>query len=160
MPCDEIEELRKDFEHLAADRDNMGDEQDGYLNMCKIFNGEKELKELLEAFQKSKKKNSFNKVVYVFMKALKLYASDIYKGHGVHKLTAMQGMRALEHRQKIYDIVVNACNNDGKVIDMMDWWLDCAGLLYSISLIMKSQEKLSDEKLNKSKDLLADYVSK
>ena len=42
----------------------------------------------------------------------------------------------------------------------MNWWLDYAGLLYSIALIMKSQEKLSDEKLNEFKDLLADYVNK
>ena len=107
--------------------------------MCKILNGGKELKELLEAFQKSKKKNSFNKVVFVFMKALKLYAGDIYKGHGVHELTAMQGMRALEHQKKIYDIVVDTCNNDKEVVDIMKWWLECAGLLYLITLIMKFQ---------------------
>ena len=100
MPRDEIDKLCKDFKDLATDRDDMGDDQDGYLNMCKVVNGGKELKELLEAFQKSKKKNSFNKVVFVFMKALKLYAGDIYKGHSVHELTAMQGMRALEHRKK------------------------------------------------------------
>ena len=75
----------------------MGDESDGYMNMCKIINSGKKLKELLKAFQKSRKKNSFNKVVFVFMKALKLYKGDIYKGHGVHELTAMQGMRALDH---------------------------------------------------------------
>ena len=157
LPPDEIDRLCADFEDLATDRDDIGDQPKGYMNMCKIVNGGKEL---LEALQKSKKRNSFNKVVFVFMKALKLYAGDIYRGHDVHKLTAMQGMRALEHRQKIYDIVVDSCNNDEEVVNIMKWWLEYAGLLYLISLIMKSQEKLSDEKLNKFKDLLADYVNK
>ena len=94
------------------------------------------------------------------MKALKLYTSDIYKGHGVHKLTAIQGMRVLKHQKEIFDIVVDAYNNDKEVVDIMFWWLDCADLLYSISLIIKSQEKLSDENLNKFKDLLANYVNK
>ena len=130
------------------------------MNMCKIINARKELKELLEAFQKSNKKNLFNKVVFVFMKAPKLYTGDIYKGHGVQKLTAMQDIRALEHSQKIYDIVVGSCNNDDEVVDIMKCWFECAGLYYSISLIMKSQEKLSDEKLNEFKDLLTVSVNK
>ena len=97
--CDEIDQLRVYFKDLATNRDDMGDQSDGYMNMCKIVNGGKELKVLIEAFQKSKGKNVFNKVVFIFMKALKLYADDIYKGHGVHKLTAIQDMRALEHQQ-------------------------------------------------------------
>ena len=157
---DEIEQLRTDFEDLAADRGSMNNEPGSFIQMNKIVNGAEELADLLKGFKKSKKKNSFNKVVFIFIKSLKMFAGDIYKGHGVSELTGMQGMRALKHRQEIYELVVSSSNNDEQVVAIMQWWLECADLLYPLSCIMKSQEKLSDEKLKQFKDLLADYVKK
>ena len=157
-PRDEIEQLRTDFEDLAAEREDMDDEPKSFNEMSKKINGGEELADLLKDFKKSKKKNSFNKAVFIFIKSLKLFAGDIYKGHGVSELSGMQGMRALEHRQEVYELVVRACENDEQVVAIMQWWLECADLLYPLSCIMKSQEKLSDEKLKEFKDLLADYV--
>ena len=92
------------------------------------------------------------------MKALKTFAGDFTKGHGIHELSNAMGMRALEKRQDIYDTVINGCVDDEDVKTVMDWWLDCAGTLYDISINLKSQSKLEHADIEKLKQLIADYL--
>ena len=152
---DVIDEHYKEFEDAASTRDALG-EHNGYLSMMKRIQGGQELKLLMITFNKSKKKN-FNKAAYIFMKAVKTFAGDFNKGHGVHELTNALGIRALEKRQDIYDTVINGCNSVD-VANVMNWWLTCADLLYDISIMLKSQDKLVEEDIHKLKDLVVDYV--
>jgi hypothetical protein len=152
---DIIDNYFKEFEEAASRRDELG-EENGYISMMKRIQGGQELKSLMVIFNKSKKKN-FNKAAYIFMKAVKTFAGDFNKGHGVHELTNALGIRALEQRQKIYDTVISGCNDIG-VAKVMDWWLSCANLLYHISIMLKSQDKLDEEDIRKLKDLVVDYV--
>ena len=152
---DDIDNYFKEFEEAASQRDELG-RQNGYISMMKRIQGGQELKSLMVTFNKSKKKN-FNKAAYIFMKAVKTFAGDFNKGHGVHELTNSLGIRALEQRQKIYDTVISGCD-DIRVAKVMDWWLNCANLLYHISLMLKSQDKLVEEDICKLKGLVVDYV--
>lgn len=68
-------------------------------------------------------------------------------------------MRGLEHRQKVHDLVTKELSYSTAVKDTMTWWLKCAEILFEMSLIMKSQEKISDDKLLKLKELYSDYVN-
>ena len=94
------------------------------------------------------------------MKALKTYAGDFTKGHGVHELSNAMGIRALDRRKDIYKTVIDGCAGDETVKKIMDWWLDCADTLYHLSVMMKSQKKLEDADIEKLKNLIADYVRK
>ena len=123
----------------------------------KEIHGGKELEKLLVKFKKNKKKH-LNKAVFVFMKALKTYAGDFTKGHGVHELSNAMGIRALERRRDIYKTVIDGCAGDKTVKKTMDWWLDCANTLYHLSIMMKSPKKLEDADIEKLKHLIADYV--
>jgi hypothetical protein len=152
---DVIDEYFKEFEDAASKRDELG-EQNEYVSMMKMIQGGLELKSLMIIFNKSKKKN-FNKAAYIFMKAVKTFAGDFNKGHGVHELTNMLGIRALEQRQKIYDTVVDGCNSPAVTV-VMHWWLECANLLYVISIMLKTQDKLVEDDVCKLKDLVVDYV--
>lgn len=133
----EIEQIFLDFESLALDRNDIGNERDGCIISCKKINGGEELRVLLNDFKKTKK-NQLNKAVFVFMKALKTFAGDIYKGHDIHELTGGQSLKGLEQRAKIYDLVVEECGYNQEVIDIMKWWLACADLLFEVSTILKS----------------------
>lgn len=82
----EIDELFQTFDDYAYDRAKEDLDPEKFVVMNKKINGGKEMKKLLAVFKNDKKKR-FNKAVYTFMKALKTYAGDIYKGKGVHELT-------------------------------------------------------------------------
>jgi hypothetical protein len=153
-----IDEYFKSFEDAASNRDEEGEEEDGYLSSLRIIQGGEELKLLLIVFNKSKKKN-YNKAVFTFMKAVKTFAGDFNKGHGVHELTNALGIRALGQRQKIYDIVIAGCGFDPNVTEIKQWWLKCANLLYEISIILKRQDKLYEVDIRNLKRLTANYVN-
>ena len=121
-------------------RNELGEEND-YTSMMKEIEGGKELEKLLDKFNKNKKKQ-LNKAVFVFMKALKTYAGDFTKGHGVHELSNAMGIRALEKRKDIHKTVIDGCVGDETVKKIMDWWLNCANTLYHLSIMMKSQKKI------------------
>ncbi|OEU21441.1 hypothetical protein FRACYDRAFT_235067 [Fragilariopsis cylindrus CCMP1102] len=151
--------LYDEYEQAISKRNKCGESSEsifGYLDMMNMINGGKELTMVLDNFVKSKKKK-FNKAIYLFMKAIKTFAGDFNKQHGVYELTNSRGIQALESREEIYDMVVNGCNNIG-VTTIMNWWLACANLLYEISLILKSQDKISVEGIQKLKHLISDYV--
>ena len=151
-----IEKYYTTFVEASKKRNELGDEND-YTSMMKEIEGGKELERLLEKFNKNKKKQ-LNKTVFLFMKALKTYAGDFTKGHGVHELSNAMGIRALEKRKDIHKTVIDRCASDENAKKIMDWWLDCANTLYHLSVMMKSQEKLEDADIEKLKHLIADYV--
>lgn len=153
-----IEEYYTAFSDATKEKDILGKAND-YISMKKEIDGGRELKKLLGKFNKNKRKH-LNKDVFVFMKALKTYAGDCTKGHGVHELSNAMRMQALEKRQDIYDTVINGCVDDDDVKIVMDWWLDCAGTLFHISVILKSQSKLKQANFESLKDLIANYIHK
>ena len=131
-----IEKYYTTFVEASEKRNELGEEND-YTSMMKEIEGGKELEKLLDKFNKNKKKQ-LNKAVFVFMKALKTYAGDFTKGHGVHELSNAMGIRALDRRKDIYKTVIDGCIGDETVKKIMDWWLDCANTLYHLSIMIKS----------------------
>ena len=153
-----IEQYYTTFVEASEKRNKLGEEND-YTSMMKEIEGGKELERLLEKFNKNKKKQ-LNKTVFLFMKALKTYAGDFTKGHGVHELSNAMGIRALEKRKDIHKTVIDGCIGDETVKKITEWWLDCANILYHLSILLKSQKILEDTDIEKLKNLIADYVRK
>ena len=133
-----IKQCYTTFVEASEKRNKLGKEND-YTSMIKEIKGGKEFEKLLHKFNKNKKKQ-LNKAIFVFMKALKTYAGDFTKGHGVHELSNAMGMRALKRRKDIYKTVIDGCTSDKIVRKIMDWWSDCTNTLYNLSSMMESQK--------------------
>tara|TARA_B110001450_G_scaffold231145_1_gene232826 strand:+ start:557 stop:5065 length:4509 start_codon:yes stop_codon:yes gene_type:complete len=152
-----VEELYDAFKLYAEERNTEGMEENEFVRLQRIISGGEELKIALEKFKISKKKN-MNKARFLFMKGLKTVAGDFNKSHGVHELTNARGITALEKRKIVYEIVLEGCNNNVDIIRAMDWWLECADYLLDISLILKTQRKLSLEEIDRLKRQTANYI--
>ena len=151
-----IEKYYTTFVEASEKRNELG-EENYYTSMMKEIKDGKELERLLKRFNKNKRKQ-LNKAVLLFMEALKTYAGDFIKGHGVHELSNAMGIRALEKRKDIHKTVIDRCVGDKNTKIIMDWWLDCANTLYHLSVMMKGQKKLEDAEIENLKHSFADYV--
>lgn len=91
-----------------------------------------------------------------------MYSGNFNKQHGDIELTCRRGMKAMEKCEEIYDITINCYKDDHdaheRLKEIMDWWLEGARNLHKILLLMKSQKKVSPERLGSMKDDLARYL--
>ena len=98
---------------------------------------------------------------YVFRRAIQTYAGHFNKQHGSIELSSQRGMKALECRIKIYDIVCESYKDypeaNAKLRKVMDWWLNAATHWYNV-LILKSQKKQSSEQSEELKSHVACFL--
>jgi hypothetical protein len=78
------------------------------------------------------------------------------------ELTSARGMMALERREDVCSIVCQAFSEtdpamSAKVEEIMHWWLDQAEHLYGMMLLLKSQKKMTPDRLHQLKRLTTKY---
>jgi hypothetical protein len=111
------------------------------------------------------KSDSFNEAQFVFYRSIKQYAGAGFnkaRGGDSVELTNNRGMKALERRQEIASITSKAFEKsnpekNAAVIEVMEWWLQMADELYEISKLLKSQQKLTGDRLQTLKRHVLKY---
>ena len=113
--------------------------------------------------KKLKEIGELNEAEYLFKQAVRTYAGQFLVQHGPVELTCIRGMLALERRQDIARAVSAAyaetdqeANHEVKKI--MDWFLEIAEHLYEMGLLMKSQQKMTEERIKKLELHIANYL--
>ena len=154
---DDVERCYDAYTNAVLRRDEVGEEL-GYQETLRKLNGADELKSLMRTFERStSKKKNFTKAVYLFMKAIKTFAGDFNKSHGLYELTNARGITALKSNEEIFEIVINGCN-DPVVHEIMTWWQTSAKLLLQISIALKSQDKQCNVNIIRLKENVANFV--
>jgi hypothetical protein len=79
------------------------------------------------------------------------------------ELTTARGMLAMECCQPVYDITCQAYagadpNWNAKVKEVVDWWLELAGILYEMGKLMKSQKKMTEDRIQMLEVLIVKYA--
>jgi hypothetical protein len=92
-----------------------------------------------------------DEVEFIFHRALKQFSGAIKRQHG----TNGHGINALAKRHEIHRMVCKAYPGDhtcaAKVKDIMDWWLQLANNLFEICILLKSQSKMTPNRVKKLK---------
>jgi hypothetical protein len=122
-------------------------------------------KEMVTALKGASKTNNgielLDEAEFIFHRALKQFSGSINKQHGAMELTNARGVNALEKRHEIHRMVCKAYPGDppraAMVKDIMDWWLQLANDLFEISIILKSQGKMTPHRVKKLKYHLVRY---
>ena len=152
----DIEHLEEELEGIVEDMKACS-EQTGFGDMNQKIRGAKEflsvVKPIAEQAKKVKKLERLDQAEYLFLQAIRTKAGKFNKMHGSMELTAARGMLAVERRQPVYDITCQAYAGTDpdlknlKVKEVMDWWLELAGILYKMGLLMKSQKKMTEDRI-------------
>jgi hypothetical protein len=149
-----------ELEDLAEKRE-IESEDSGFGFMNRLIKGGKEMLSLIENGATNKRLRKLNKPEYLFLQSIRKYAGSFNKQHGSMELTHGRGMNALEHREKIHALTCGGIQDDEElqkqITTLMDWWLRVAGYLFEISAFMKSQKKVTDERLKEFKRNLLMY---
>ena len=100
---------------------------------------------------------------YLLKQSIRTHAGQFNVQHGAMELTCIRGMLALERRHDIYDTVIKAYKDtdieaNKKVKEIMDWWLQLSSHLYEMGKLMKSQEKMTEERTKKLEEHTMHYV--
>jgi hypothetical protein len=137
--------------------------------MNRKIRGAKEFKDIVQVKEdaKTSRKNleKMNEGLFLFMQSVRTQAGNFNKQHGSMELTASRSLTAMEKRQKIHDTASEAFSGDTPELNVemraiMKWWLEVAASLYEIGMLMKSQEKMTPERLYLLKKYLVLYVLK
>jgi hypothetical protein len=111
-----------------------------------------------------KKLEKMNEELFLSMQSVRTQAGNFNKQHGSIELTASHSLTAMEKHQAIFDTASEAFsdtpNLNAKMKDIMASWLEIAGYLYEIGLLMKSQEKMTLERVHSLKKYLVLYALK
>ena len=100
---------------------------------------------------------------FIFVQGIRSQAGKFNKQHGGLELTGAKSLLLLERREAIERLMKNAYTSDQEknrdVIRVIkDFWLPAAESLYRIGLIMKSQEKMDDVKLDYFENHLVNFL--
>lgn len=122
-----------------------------FTEMTGLIRGAKEMKTLIN--EDKGKRDSLSEGVFLFCKAVNTYAGAFNKQHGNKELTNDRGIDALRHADAIAALTRTAYRGDplkqAKVNEVMDWFETMAGYLFEMSTLMKSQKKLTPERLER-----------
>ncbi len=97
------------------------------------------------------------------MQAIRCQVGNFSKQHGATTLTGNRSLSCFERREPISETTAKAWSDDEvknkKVRETVeDYWEEAAATLHELGLLMKSQEKLDDERLEKLRTLLATFI--
>ena len=131
----------------------------GYSRTTMKIKGAKDVISLAESKRK-KQVDKFDEVTvlkqasYLFVKSVRNEGGKFNPQHGGYELTGRRGMKMLENRERIKDIVSKAHDNatNEKVRSIMIWWGKSAYHLYEMGLIMKSQSKVGKKRYDELED--------
>ena len=156
----DIHEDHRKAHHIWAKRS-------GHSRMTKKIKGGKAFLDLNSNKNKRHKKfqklNKLNQASYLFRKAMRNEAGHFNKQHGGLELTGRRGMKMLEGRKRIKEIVSQAYDGRDEaaktqVRDLMTWWGKCANHAYEFGPILKSQKKGEGERLYQLKKHFAQFL--
>lgn len=154
-----IQSAEETLLELENERDQHNLESEYEFNVC-LIRGAKEFEKAINESENNSN-TRMTKQAFLFRSAVRMYAGFFTAMHSSMELSGRRGIRVLDHRQKVYDLVVNGGYSPATkaiVIEIMDTWLALGSELLPISIICNDQEKQDESKIAKLESHIVAFI--